>query len=67
MRKFELPRKFDPNEYLRRSRSVFKGGDDYEVVVDFDLWATDLIRRANGTSARNLPNCQTAVHACVSA
>jgi proteasome accessory factor B len=24
--------------------SVFKGPDDYEVVVDFDAWGTDLVR-----------------------
>jgi len=41
---FTLPKKFDPNEYLRGSLSVFKGGDDYEVVIDFDTWAADLIR-----------------------
>ena len=41
---FTLPKKFDPNEYLRGSFSVFKGGDDYEVVIDFDTWAADLIR-----------------------
>jgi len=23
---------------------VFKGKEDYEVVIDFDVWATDLIR-----------------------
>ena len=39
------PRKdFNADEYLRGSFSVFRGGDDYEVVVDFDAWATDLIR-----------------------
>jgi predicted DNA-binding transcriptional regulator YafY len=41
---FTMPRKFDPNEYLRGSMGVFKGGDDYEVVIDFDRWAADLIR-----------------------
>lgn len=23
---------------------AFKGGDDYEVVVDFDAWAADMVR-----------------------
>ena len=27
-----------------RSLTVFKGGGDYKVVVDFDAWATDLVR-----------------------
>ncbi len=42
--RFTLPKKFDPNEYLRGSFGVFKGGDDYEVVIEFDAWATDLLR-----------------------
>lgn len=42
--RFTLPKKFDPNEYLRGSFGVFKGDDDYEVVIDFDAWGTDLIR-----------------------
>ena len=41
---FELPRKFDPNEYLRGSLGVFKGGGDYEIVIEFDAWAADLLR-----------------------
>jgi predicted DNA-binding transcriptional regulator YafY len=51
---FTLPRKFDPNEYLRGSLSVFKGGDDYEVVVDFDRWAADLIRGRRWHSSQEL-------------
>ena len=42
--RFKLPKKFDLNEYLKGSFSVFKGEDDYEVVVDFDSWAADLVR-----------------------
>jgi proteasome accessory factor B len=41
---FARERSFNPDEYLRGSFQVFKGGDDYEVVIDFDNWATDLIR-----------------------
>jgi proteasome accessory factor B len=41
---FTMSKKFDLNEYLRGSFSVFKGGDDYEIVIDFDAWAADLIR-----------------------
>jgi proteasome accessory factor B len=42
--RFEKPRRFNPDEYLRGSLTVFKGAGDYEVVVDFDAWATDLVR-----------------------
>ena len=42
--RFPKPRGFDPDEYLKGSFTVFKGKDDYEVVVEFDAWATDLIR-----------------------
>ncbi len=41
---FTLPKNFDPNEYLRGSFSVFKGGEDHEVIIVFDAWAADLIR-----------------------
>lgn len=43
--RFTKPDSFDPNEYLRGSLTVFKGGDDYEVLIEFDAWATDLVRR----------------------
>lgn len=42
--RFPAPKDFDPAEYLRGSFSVFKGQDDYEVAIDFDEWATDLLR-----------------------
>ncbi len=42
--RFSAPKDFDPDEYLRGSFTVFKGTDDYEVVLDFDVWATDLAR-----------------------
>ena len=43
-KRFTMPKKFDLNEYLRGSLSVYKGGDDYEVVIEFDSWASDLVR-----------------------
>lgn len=43
-KRFKRPKTFDADEYLKGSFTVFKGGDDYEVVVDLDAWATDLIR-----------------------
>ncbi len=42
--RFKMPKQFDADEYLRGSFSVYKGHDDYEVVIEFDAWATDLIR-----------------------
>jgi predicted DNA-binding transcriptional regulator YafY len=43
-RPFTIPAKFDAGEHLKGSMSVFKGTEDYEVVVDFDRWAADLVR-----------------------
>jgi len=42
--RFTIPKKFNLNEYLKGSFNVFKGADDYEVVIEFDSWAADLIR-----------------------
>ena len=42
--RFTIPKKFNLSEYLKGSLAVFKGTDDYEVVVDFDSWGADLIR-----------------------
>ena len=42
--RFTIPKKFNLNEYLKGSFSVFKGEDDYEIVVEFDSWAADLVR-----------------------
>jgi len=42
--RFIRPQDFDPAEYLRTSFGAFKGEGDYEVVIEFDAWASDLIR-----------------------
>jgi predicted DNA-binding transcriptional regulator YafY len=42
--KFTIPQKFSASEYLRSSFSAYKGAQDYEIVMDFDAWAADLIR-----------------------
>lgn len=42
--RFIMPHDFDPADYLRTSFGAFKGEDDYEVVIEFDAWAADLIR-----------------------
>ncbi len=46
--------KFDLNEHLRGSLGVFKGRDDYEIVIDFDGWAGDLIRGRRWHSSQDL-------------
>jgi predicted DNA-binding transcriptional regulator YafY len=43
-KRFPRPRDFSVGEHLQGSFTVFKGKDDYEVVVEFDAWATDLLR-----------------------
>jgi predicted DNA-binding transcriptional regulator YafY len=41
---FTRPKEFDANDYLKGSFGIFKGGDDFEVVIQFDRWAADLVR-----------------------
>jgi predicted DNA-binding transcriptional regulator YafY len=43
--RFQRPAGFNADEYLRGSFTVLKGHEDYEVVIQFDPWATDLVRR----------------------
>ena len=42
--KFEPDRNFDLNDYLSGSFTMLKGAGDYEVVIEFDPWATDMLR-----------------------
>ena len=51
--KFTLAKQFNAQEYLAGSFSVFKGGEDHEVVVEFDAWAADEVRgrRWHGSQA----------------
>ncbi len=42
--RFTMPRDFDAAEYMRTSFGAFKGEDDYEIVIEFDAWASDIIR-----------------------
>ena len=41
---FVVPADFDAADYMRKSFSAYKGDDDYEVVIEFDAWASDIIR-----------------------
>ena len=42
--RFIMPHDFDAADYLKTSFGAFKGEDDYEIVIEFDAWAADLIR-----------------------
>jgi proteasome accessory factor B len=52
--RFAAAKGFNPDEYLQGSFRVFKGNDDYEVVVDLDAWATDLIRGRQWHASQDL-------------
>ena len=39
-----LPKGFQIEDYLKGSFGIFQAGDDFEVVVDFDNWAGELVR-----------------------
>ena len=41
---FVRPKGFNRDEYLGRSLGVMKGDQDYEVVIEFDSYGTDLVR-----------------------
>lgn len=59
--RFTIPQKFSAAEYLRDSFSAYKGEQDYEIVVDFDAWAADLIRGRKWHASQRvteLPNGQ---------
>jgi proteasome accessory factor B len=42
--RFVRPKGFDPDKYLEGSFTVMKGDTEQEVVIEFDAWATDLVR-----------------------
>jgi proteasome accessory factor B len=41
---FQKPKDFSVAKYLRGSLTVMSGQGDYEVVLEFDAWATDQLR-----------------------
>ena len=60
-KRFAMPKDFNLNEYLKGSLSVFKGEEDYEIVVEFDPWAADLVRGRQWHASQEiieLPNRQ---------
>lgn len=42
--RFERPKNFDPEIYLRKGFAAMTGSGDYEILVEFDSWATDIMR-----------------------
>ena len=40
---FKLPDDFQIDDYLKGSFGIFKSDDDFEVVLEFDKWASDLV------------------------
>src|SRR5260221_639882 len=53
-RRFEVPKKFDLNEFMKGSIGLFKGRDDFEVVVDLDAFAADDVRGRRLHSSQEL-------------
>ena len=53
-RRFEVSKKFDLNEFLKGSLGLFKGQDDFEVVVELDAWAADDVRGRRLHSSQEL-------------
>jgi predicted DNA-binding transcriptional regulator YafY len=41
---FQKPKEFSVAKYLRGSLTVMSGRGDYEIVIEFDAWATDQLR-----------------------
>jgi len=41
---FVRPKDFDPDKYLAGSFGVLKGDTEQAVVIEFDAWASDLVR-----------------------
>jgi proteasome accessory factor B len=52
--RFTVSKRFDLNKELEGSLGVFKGEDDYEVVVEFDAWGADDVRARLWHSSQEL-------------
>lgn len=53
-KRFTVPQKFDINKYLSGSLGLYRGDDDYEVVVELDAWAADDVRGRRLHSSQEL-------------
>lgn len=52
--RFGKPKDFDPDQYLAGSFTVMKGDTEHEVEIEFDAWATDLVRGRQWHSSQAL-------------
>ena len=43
-KRFTVSQKFDLNEFLKGSLGLYKGQEDFEVVIELDAWAADDVR-----------------------
>jgi proteasome accessory factor B len=41
---FTRPKDFRVDDYLKGSFGIFRGWEDFEVVIDLDRWAADVVR-----------------------
>jgi len=53
-RKFTVLKTFDLNEFLRGSFGLFKGREDFEVVIELDAWSADDVRGRRLHSSQEL-------------
>lgn len=53
-KKFTVSEKFDLNKYLAGSLGLYRGKEDYEVVVELDAWAADDVRGRRLHSSQEL-------------
>lgn len=52
--RFVKPKDFNPDKYLEGSFTVMKGDTEHDVEIEFDAWATDLIRGRQWHSSQTL-------------
>ena len=52
--RFEIVKRFDLNEFPKGSLGLFKGQEDFEVVVDLDAFAADGVRGRRLHSSQEL-------------
>lgn len=53
-KRFAVSQKFDLNKYLAGSLGLYRGEDDFEVVVELDAWAADDVRGRRLHSSQEL-------------
>ena len=51
---FVRPQDFSCEKYLSRSFGIFRGHDDFEVVIDLDPWAADVLRGRRWHSSQRI-------------